>query len=101
MYTATKAAVRSLARSFSTELLPRKIRVNVVSPGVTFTPIFGRLGLDEAQLQAVATDLLRQIPLGRFAGGDDIAGGVAYLLSADAAYVLGAEHTIDGGLAQL
>jgi NAD(P)-dependent dehydrogenase (short-subunit alcohol dehydrogenase family) len=101
VYSATKAAVRSLARSFSAELLPRGIRVNTISPGATFTPIFGRLGLSAAELDATAAGLLKTIPIGRFATADDIAAGVAYLGSADAAYVVGAELTIDGGLGQL
>jgi NAD(P)-dependent dehydrogenase (short-subunit alcohol dehydrogenase family) len=101
VYSATKAAVRSLARSFSAELLPRGIRVNTVSPGATFTPIFGRLGLSAAELDATAAGLLKMIPIGRFATPEDIAAGVAYLGSADAAYVVGSELTIDGGLGQL
>lgn len=101
VYSATKAAVRSLARSFSAELLPRGIRVNTVSPGVTFTPIFGRLGLSKEQIDATAAGLLKMVPAGRFATAEDIAAGVAYLASADAAYVIGAELTIDGGLGQL
>jgi NAD(P)-dependent dehydrogenase (short-subunit alcohol dehydrogenase family) len=82
-------------------LLPRGIRVNTISPGATFTPIFGRLGLSAAELDATAAGLLKTIPIGRFATADDIAAGVAYLGSADAAYVVGAELTIDGGLGQL
>jgi len=101
VYSATKAAVRSLARTFSAELLPRGIRVNTVSPGVTFTPIFGRLGLSAAQIEETAAGLLKMVPAGRFATPDDIAAGVAYLGSADAAYVIGAELTIDGGLGQI
>lgn len=101
VYSATKAAVRSLARTFSTELLARGIRVNVVSPGVTYTPIFGRLGLSAAELDAAARQLLATVPLGRFASADDIAAGVAYLASADAAYVVGADLAVDGGVAQL
>lgn len=101
VYSATKAAVRSLARTFAAELLPRGIRVNAVSPGATFTPIFGRLGLGKEQLDATAAGLLKMIPAGRFANAEDIAAGVAYLGSADAAYVVGAELTIDGGLGQI
>jgi NAD(P)-dependent dehydrogenase (short-subunit alcohol dehydrogenase family) len=101
VYSATKAAVRSLARSFSAELLPRGIRVNTVSPGATFTPIFGRLGLSAAELDATAAGLLKMVPIGRFASAEDIAAGVAYLGSSDAAYVIGGELTIDGGLGQL
>ena len=101
VYSATKAAVRSLARSFSAELLPRGIRVNTVSPGATFTPIFGRLGLSAAELDATAAGLLKMVPIGRFATAEDIAAGVAYLGSSDAAYAVGSELTIDGGLGQL
>ena len=101
VYSATKAAVRSLARSFSAELLPRGIRVNTVSPGATFTPIFGRLGLSAAELDATAAELLKKVPIGRFASAEDIAAGVAFLGSSDAAYVVGGELTIDGGLGQL
>jgi len=101
VYSATKAAVRSLARSFSAELLPRGIRVNTVSPGATFTPIFGRLGLSAAELDATAAALLKMVPIGRFARAEDIAAGVAFLGSSDAAYVIGGELTIDGGLGQL
>jgi len=101
VYSATKAAVRSLARSFSAELLPRGIRVNTVSPGATFTPIFGRLGLSAAELDATAAALLKMVPIGRFASAEDIAAGVAFLGSSDAAYVFGGELTIDGGLGQL
>jgi NAD(P)-dependent dehydrogenase (short-subunit alcohol dehydrogenase family) len=101
VYSATKAAVRSLARSFSAELLPRGIRVNTVSPGATFTPIFGRLGLSAEELDATAAGLLKKVPVGRFATAEDIAAGVAYLGSSDAAYAVGSELTIDGGLGQL
>jgi NAD(P)-dependent dehydrogenase (short-subunit alcohol dehydrogenase family) len=101
VYSATKAAVRSLARSFSAELLSRGIRVNTVSPGATFTPIFGRLGLSAAELDATAAELLKMVPIGRFASAEDIAAGVAFLGSSDAAYVIGGELTIDGGLGQL
>jgi NAD(P)-dependent dehydrogenase (short-subunit alcohol dehydrogenase family) len=101
VYSATKAAVRSLARTFAAELLPRRIRVNAVSPGITLTPIFGRLGLTADQLKDTAEGLLKMVPAGRFAKPEDIAAGVAYLGSEDAAYVIGAELTIDGGLSQL
>jgi NAD(P)-dependent dehydrogenase (short-subunit alcohol dehydrogenase family) len=101
VYSATKAAVRSLARTFSAELLPRGIRVNVVSPGATTTPIFGRLGLSAEDLDATAAGIVKAVPLGRFATADEIAAGVAYLASKEAAYMVGGELTIDGGIGQL
>ncbi len=101
VYSATKAAVRSLARTFAAELLPRRIRVNAISPGATETPIFGRLGLGPKELEATAAALAKRIPAGRFASPEDIAAGVAYLASADAASMIGAELTVDGGTAQI
>jgi len=101
VYSATKAAVRSLARTFSAELIARGIRVNTISPGATFTPIFGRLGLSDEQLKATADGILAMVPAGRFGSAEDIANAVAYLASAESAYVVGAELAVDGGLAQL
>jgi len=101
VYSATKAAVRSLARSFSAELLPRGIRVNAVSPGATFTPIFGRSGLNKEQLDQTAAGIVKMVPAGRFATAEEVAAAVAYLASTEAAYIVGAELTIDGGLGQL
>lgn len=101
IYSATKAAVRSLARGLAADLLPRNIRVNAVSPGPTFTPIFGRLGLPEAELQAVAGQILSSIPLKRFGTPEDIANAVLFLGSAGASFMTGAEMVIDGGLGQL
>lgn len=101
VYSATKAAVRSLARSFSAELLPRGIRVNTISPGATFTPIFGRLGLSEEQLKATADGILAMVPAKRFGTPEDIAHAVAFLASPQAAYIVGAELAVDGGLAQI
>ena len=98
---AAKAAVRSLARSFSAELIGRGIRVNTISPGATFTPIFGRLGLTEEQLKATAEGILGMVPAKRFGTPEDIANAVAYLASAESAYVVGAELAVDGGLAQI
>ena len=101
VYGATKAAVRSLARTLSTELLPRRIRVNVVSPGVTFTPVFARMGLSADAIEEMTASLSKMVPAGRLGTAEDIAAGVAYLASADAAYVVGFELTIDGGISQL
>ena len=101
VYSATKAAVRSLARSLSAELIGRGIRVNAISPGATFTPIFGRLGLSDEELKATADGILGMVPAKRFGTPEDIAHAVAYLASSDSAYVVGAELAVDGGLAQI
>jgi NAD(P)-dependent dehydrogenase (short-subunit alcohol dehydrogenase family) len=101
VYGATKAAVRSFARTFSAELVHRGIRVNAVSPGPVATPIFGRMGMPEEQAQAVEAGLAAQVPLKRVAQPDEIARAVVFLASAESSYVVGAELVVDGGLTQL
>ena len=95
-YAASKAGVRAMARSMAAELSPRGIRVNVVVPGATRTPIWGRHG--DAQVRtALEAHLAAQIPLNRLGEAQDIARGVLYLGSDDSAYVQGTELVIDGG----
>jgi len=101
IYSATKAAVRSLARSFAVDLLDKKIRVNAVSPGPTFTPIFGRLGLPDDELKNVADHIMSGIPLKRFGTTEDIANAVLFLGCSDSAFMTGAEIVVDGGLGQI
>lgn len=100
-YAATKAAVRSLARSFSAELLPRKIRVNCVSPGPIETPIYGRLGLARDQLDAMASTIQQMTPAGRFGQAIEVADCVVFLASDESRYVIGADFPVDGGFAQI
>jgi len=100
-YAATKAAVRSLARSFSAELQPRGIRVNCVSPGPIETPIFNRMGLPEEQLKGMAEQIQNMTPAGRFGQAIDIADCVVYLASDESRYVMGADFAVDGGFAQI
>ncbi|WP_066335173.1 SDR family oxidoreductase [Azohydromonas lata] len=99
VYAATKAAVRSLARSLSAELLDKGIRVNVVSPGLTETPIYGKLGLPQAAVQEWAGALLKQVPAHRLAQAEEIAQAVLYLASNESSYVTGANLQVDGGMA--
>jgi NAD(P)-dependent dehydrogenase (short-subunit alcohol dehydrogenase family) len=99
VYAATKAAVRSLARTLSAELVDRGIRVNVVSPGLTETPIYGKLGLPQAAVQEWAGALLKQVPAKRLAQADEIAQAVLYLASDESSYVTGANLQVDGGMA--
>ena len=99
VYAATKAAVSSLARTLSTELVPLGVRLNVVHPGPIETPIFGRMGLSAEATQAMGQQILAQVPLGRFGSPDDIAHAVLYLCSDDAAFVHGTTLTVDGGVA--
>lgn len=101
VYAASKAAVISLARTLSAELLPRGVRVNVLSPGPVSTPIYGKLGLDAATLEATAAQIQGQIPLGRFGAPEEIAATVLHLSSPESAYIVGTEIIADGGMSQL
>ena len=101
VYAASKAALSSLIRTVSAELLPRNIRVNAVSPGPVETPFFGKLGMDETQMQGMASSIVEQIPIKRFGKPQEIAKIVAFLASDDASFILGTELTADGGMSQL
>lgn len=100
VYGATKAAVRSLARTFATSLAPRGIRVNAVSPGPITTPIFDKLGMPKADLEAFDALVAQRVALGRFGRPEEIAQAVLFLASADASFVVGAELVVDGGYQQ-
>ena len=101
VYSATKAALRSLARTLSTELLPRNIRVNVISPGPITTPIFEKLGAPAEELEAVKQGFSDMVPLKRFGDPEEVAGVASFLASSDASYIVGADIATDGGLTQL
>jgi NAD(P)-dependent dehydrogenase (short-subunit alcohol dehydrogenase family) len=101
VYAASKAALISLAKTLSSELLSRGVRVNVVSPGPVTTPIFDRLGLPKEQLSEVTARIQAQIPLKRFGTPDEIASAVLYLASGESAYIVGSELVADGGMSQL
>jgi NAD(P)-dependent dehydrogenase (short-subunit alcohol dehydrogenase family) len=98
---ASKAAVRSFARTWSRELLERQIRVNAVSPGAMNTPIHGKTGMDPIELAAFAERVQQAIPLGHFGEAQDIAEAALFLASDRSKYMLGAEIAVDGGFAQL
>ncbi len=100
-YAASKAAMRSLVRSWAAEFKDRGIRVNAVAPGPIETPIFGKLGLDEATAQSMAAGIQQGVPMGRFGAPAEIAGAVAFLASEDASYMTGEEITLAGGMAAL
>jgi len=99
VYSATKAALRSFARTFTTDLKNRKIRVNAISPGATDTE--GLRGLRHTDSDGL-NDLYRdKIPLGRIGRPDDIASAVSFLASDDSSYIAGIELFVDGGWAQV
>ena len=100
-YSATKAAVRSLARSLSAELKERGIRVNVISPGPIETPLFSRTGLSEQEIEEFAAGVVSQVPAGRFGKADEIANAALYLASARSSYVVGSELVVDGGMTEV
>jgi NAD(P)-dependent dehydrogenase (short-subunit alcohol dehydrogenase family) len=100
VYSATKAALRSFARTFASELRARQIRVNVVSPGPIDTP--GLRGLnDGADADRLAQAYNANVPLGRLGRVDEIANAVLFLASDEASYVNGSELFVDGGMAQI
>lgn len=101
VYAATKAALRSLAKSLTTDLKDRKIRVNSVSPGVTATPILAQVLHSDAKAEDFKRDYATRTPLGRTGTPDDIAGAVLYLASDDGSFVTGINVSVDGGLAQV
>lgn len=98
VYGASKAALLSLARTLSGELIPRGIRVNAVSPGPIATPLYGKLGLSAADLKTVSDSLQNQVPARRFGAPSEIASAVVYLASDESAFMVGSELIIDGGL---
>jgi len=101
VYGATKAALLSLARTLSGELIARGIRVNAVSPGPISTPLYGKLGLSEADLKNVAASIQSQLPVGRFGNPSEIAQAVVFLASDESAFTVGSELLIDGGMSNL
>ncbi|MES2519012.1 MAG: SDR family oxidoreductase [Bacteroidota bacterium] len=100
-YAATKAAVRSLARSFSADLLDRNIRVNVLSPGPIDTPIFGRGGGSEEEVDGTKNHFASLTPVKRLGTSEEMAAGFLYLASDDSKYMLGGELLLDGGVGTL
>ncbi len=93
--------MRSLARTLSAELLPRGIRVNTLSPGAIETPIWGRTGLQQEELDQMASNIASQIPMGRFGTSSEMAKAALFLASDDSSYVAGAELVADGGMTQI
>ena len=101
VYGATKAAVRSLVRSFAQELGASGIRVNALSPGVTDTPILEKFGFDDSSLKTILEQVSNNTPLGRIASPIEIAKSALFLASDNASFITGADLQVDGGLAQI
>lgn len=102
VYAATKAALRSFARTWSIDLKDRQIRVNVVSPGTVITPGYkSELGLTDEQIAQMKAQAAATTPLGRVGTPDEIAKAVVFLASDDSSYITGVELFVDGGAAQI
>jgi NAD(P)-dependent dehydrogenase (short-subunit alcohol dehydrogenase family) len=101
VYAASKAALLSLARTLSAELVGRNIRVNAISPGPVTTPIFGRLGLPAEALEQLSRDIVANVPMKRFGRPEEIAKTALFLASSDSSFLLGTEIVADGGMSQL
>ena len=97
-YAATKAGVRAMTRNFATDLAPRGIRVNQVTPGATRTPIWNNRAPTPTAYEALEARVSRAIPFGRFAEADELAQAALFLASDGSRYLTGSEIVVDGGL---
>jgi len=101
VYSATKAAVRSFARTWTMDLKERKIRVNALSPGPINTPAYDRLAQSGPAGQQMLASIVNRVPMGRFGTPDEIARAAVFLASDDSSFVTGTELFVDGGAAQI
>ena len=101
VYSATKAAIRSFARTWTVDLKHRKIRVNAISPGPIDTPIFNSAVQTEEEIEQIKASLVASVPMGRMGSPDEVAKAVSFLASDDSSYVTGIELFVDGGMAQI
>jgi NAD(P)-dependent dehydrogenase (short-subunit alcohol dehydrogenase family) len=102
VYAASKAAIRSFARGWTTDLKARKIRVNAISPGVVPTEGYSTsLGMSPAQVEQFAQQMSAGIPMGRVGTPDEIAKAIVFLASDDSSYISGIELAVDGGMNQV
>ena len=101
VYSATKAAIRSFARTWTVDLKHRKIRVNAISPGPIDTPIFNSAVQTEEEIEQIKASLVASMPMGRMGSPDEVAKAVLFLASDDSSYVTGIELFVDGGMAQI
>jgi NAD(P)-dependent dehydrogenase (short-subunit alcohol dehydrogenase family) len=101
VYSATKAAVRSFARTWTVDLKGRGIRVNAISPGPIDTPGINNLGQTAEQIEEFKKNIVATVPMGRMGDPDEIAKAALFLASDDSSYVTGVELFVDGGMAQI
>jgi len=101
VYAATKAAVRSFARTLTVELVDRGIRVNVVSPGPIVTPILGRTGLPKEAVDGFVRDIVAKVPMKRFGQPEEVASTVLFLATPESSYITGVDINVDGGMGQV
>jgi len=101
VYSLTKGALLTLAKTLSCEFIGRGIRVNAFSPGPIATPLYSKLGMSEADSKVMAAQIQAQIPVGRFGNASEVAKTIVFLASDEAAYIVGSELVIDGGMSNL
>ncbi|MGF1513775.1 MAG: SDR family oxidoreductase [Elainellaceae cyanobacterium] len=101
VYSASKAALRSLARTLSVELKERGVRVNSIAPGPVETPIYEKLGMSPEALKEMADGMRKIVPAGRFGTAEEIAGVAAFLASDASRYLMAEEINVDGGWANI
>lgn len=101
IYAATKAAIRSLTRSFAAELAPRKIRVNSVSPGPIDTDILYKSGMTDEQVVGTKAQFTEMVPLKRMGESHEIAASILFFASSESSFITGTELAVDGGVSQL
>ncbi|MGP8432398.1 SDR family NAD(P)-dependent oxidoreductase [Paraburkholderia fungorum] len=101
IYSATKAAVRSFARTWASDLKGQNIRVNVVSPGVIETPGHDKMGISKDEVSGFFGFAASVAPLARIGRDDEVARVAAFLASDDSSFVTGSEYFVDGGIAQI
>lgn len=101
VYSAAKAGVRTLARTLSAELMERRIRVNVLSPGTVDTPVFDKMGFTAAEVSNMKNSFKDIIPLGRAGTADEMGGVATFLASSDSSFIVGEEIVADGGVVNL
>jgi NAD(P)-dependent dehydrogenase (short-subunit alcohol dehydrogenase family) len=101
VYSACKAALRSLVQTLGLELIGRGIRINAISPGPIATPMFGRFGLPDEVQQALKAEITNKSPIKRFGAPEEVAKVALFLASEDSSYIVGDEIVVDGGMSLL